>query len=92
VTVVRLAVPDRSGSTHQVHVAIRRAVKGCVSQLDSDWLFREPNAKSVAVFGCSRSYTRVRGQNPNPETRAAAVQHGVPERYVARADLAAIMV
>jgi hypothetical protein len=57
----------------------------------SDWWLREPSAKSVAVFGRSRSYTRVRGQNPNPETRTAAVQHVAPERYVARAELAAIM-
>jgi hypothetical protein len=45
----------------------------------------------VAVFGRSRSYTGVRGQNPNPETRAAAAQPALPERYVARAELAAIM-
>ena len=45
----------------------------------------------MAVFGRSRSYTRVRGQNPNPETRAVAVQPVAPERYVARAELAAIM-
>jgi hypothetical protein len=45
----------------------------------------------VAVFGRSRSYTRVRGQNPNQETRAARVQQVAPERYVARAELAAIM-
>jgi hypothetical protein len=70
---------------------MRRSGKGCVSQWGSDWLFREPSAKSVAVFGRSRSYTRVRGQNPNPEARAAAVQHVAPERYVARAELAAIM-
>lgn len=90
---VRLAVPDRSESTHRVRAAIRRTAKGCVSHRiwGSDWLFREPSAKSVAVFGRSRSYTRVRGQNPNPETRAAAVQPVAPERYVARAELAAIM-
>jgi hypothetical protein len=45
----------------------------------------------VAVFDRSRSYTGVRRQNPNPETRAAAVQPVGPERYVARAELAAIM-
>lgn len=90
---VRLVVPDRSGATHRVREAIRRAAKGCVLRRTwgSDWLFREPSAKSVAVFGRSRSYTGVRGQNPNPETRAAAVQRVVPERYVARAELAAIM-
>ncbi|MFZ1155247.1 MAG: hypothetical protein WAN93_10115 [Solirubrobacteraceae bacterium] len=86
-------MPDRSGSTHRVREAIRRAAKECVSHRTwgSDWLLRETNAKSVAVFGRSRSYTRVKGQNPNPETRAAAVQPIVPERYVARAELAAIM-
>lgn len=52
---------------------------------------REPKAKSVAVFGRSRSHIDVRGQNPNPETRAAASQLSVPERYVARAELATVM-
>jgi hypothetical protein len=91
--VVCLAVPDRSGSTRRVRAAIRRAAKGCVLHRTwgSDWSFRELSAKSVAVFGRSRSYTGMRGQNPNPETRAAAVQHIAPERYVARAELAAIM-
>lgn len=90
---VRLAVPDRSGSTHRVRAAIRRSAKECVSHRTwgSGWLLREPSAKSVAVFGRSRSYTRVKGQNPNPETRAAAAQPIGPERYVARAELAAIM-
>ena len=61
------------------------------SDMGSDWLFREPSAKSVAVFGGSRSYIGVGGQNPNPETRAAAAQPAAPECYVARAELAAIM-
>lgn len=51
----------------------------------------ELRAKSVAVFGRSRSYMGVRGQNPNQETRAATAQPSAPERYVARAELAAIM-
>jgi hypothetical protein len=48
------------------------------------WTFREPSAKSVAVFGRSRSYTCVRGQNPNPETRAVAVQPVAHRRRIRR--------
>jgi hypothetical protein len=48
-------------------------------------------AKSLAAFGCSRSLTGVRGQNPHPKSGVAAGQMSMPERHVARAELAAIM-
>lgn len=49
--------------------------------------------KSLAVFGCSRSYTGVRAQNPHLTSRQVAGHYLVsgPEPYVARAELAAIM-
>src|SRR6267154_29927 len=48
-------------------------------------------AKSLAAFGCSRSFIGVGGQNPNTKSQAVVAQVQVPERYVARAELAAIM-
>lgn len=49
--------------------------------------------KSLAVFGCSRSYTGVRAQNPRLTSQTVVGRYSVvgPERYVPRAELAAIM-
>lgn len=49
--------------------------------------------KLLAVFGRSRSYTGVRAQNPHLKSQTVAGRYLVsgPERYVARAELAAIM-
>lgn len=49
--------------------------------------------KSLAVFGCSRSYTPVRAQNPRLTSQMATGRYPVvgPERYVTRVELAEIM-
>lgn len=94
-----LAVPDRLGSTNLACSTIRRAAirRGCAPR--SRWsgghvcrsLSRSPNLKILAGLAGSWSIGGVSGQNSNTKSHVLAAQFLTPERYVARAELAAIM-
>ncbi len=96
---VGVGLPDRLGSTNLAYSTIRRAAirRRCAPRSRWSgghvcrWLSPRPNLKNVAGLAGSWSIGGVSGQNSNAKSHVLAAQLLTPERYVARAELAAIM-